>query len=223
MEIIGHAGAGALEVPNSRASFARASALGVDRIEFDVIEVAEGLVLAHDEKAARDHEPLSLSQGLGFLAELGIPLNCDVKGWGFEARLSEELANHDTAKRTIVSGHHLGSLLRLRSLLPDLRVGWSVPQPRGYPDRRVPGSPRTAALRGWKWRLPRVAEHAVAAGECDGIMCNYRIASRRLVERVHEAGGEVRVWTVPDPGTFVEMEALGVDGIATNDPRIARI
>jgi glycerophosphoryl diester phosphodiesterase len=37
---------------------------------------------------------------------------------------------------------------------------------------------------------------------------------------VHEAGGELYVWTVDDAEAIAGLEALGVDGVITNDPRL---
>jgi glycerophosphoryl diester phosphodiesterase len=37
---------------------------------------------------------------------------------------------------------------------------------------------------------------------------------------VHRAGGELYVWTVDDRERIARLEALGVDGVITNDPRL---
>jgi glycerophosphoryl diester phosphodiesterase len=37
---------------------------------------------------------------------------------------------------------------------------------------------------------------------------------------VHEAGGEIYVWTVDDAAQIARLEGLGVDGVITNDPRL---
>jgi glycerophosphoryl diester phosphodiesterase len=41
-----------------------------------------------------------------------------------------------------------------------------------------------------------------------------------LVRAVHDAGGQVYVWTVDDPRALVALERMGVDGVITNDPRL---
>ena len=51
-------------------------------------------------------------------------------------------------------------------------------------------------------------------------MAHWLLVSRRLVEAVHAAGGEVYVWTVDDAAGSARLEALGVDGVITNDPRL---
>jgi glycerophosphoryl diester phosphodiesterase len=44
-------------------------------------------------------------------------------------------------------------------------------------------------------------------------------ANPTYVERVHDAGGEVHVWTVDDPADVDHVTDLGVDVIITNRPR----
>ena len=44
-------------------------------------------------------------------------------------------------------------------------------------------------------------------------------ANPTYVERVHDAGGEVHVWTVDDPADVEFVTALGVDVVITNRPR----
>ncbi len=43
-----------------------------------------------------------------------------------------------------------------------------------------------------------------------------------LVAACHDRGLAVNVWTVDDPGRIAELAALGVDGIVTNVPDVAR-
>ena len=51
-------------------------------------------------------------------------------------------------------------------------------------------------------------------------MAHQVLVSRRLVKAVHSAGGELYVWTVDDAARIRALEALGVDGVITNDPRL---
>ena len=43
-----------------------------------------------------------------------------------------------------------------------------------------------------------------------------------FVERAHDAGLEVNVWTVDDADRIRELTRWGVDGIVTNDVALAR-
>jgi glycerophosphoryl diester phosphodiesterase len=49
-----------------------------------------------------------------------------------------------------------------------------------------------------------------------------RLVTEPLVERCHAAGLLVNVWTSNDPERLVERAALGVDGVCTDVPAIAR-
>jgi glycerophosphoryl diester phosphodiesterase len=40
------------------------------------------------------------------------------------------------------------------------------------------------------------------------------------VHHIQAAGGELYVWTVDDQATIARLEALGVDGVISNDPRL---
>jgi glycerophosphoryl diester phosphodiesterase len=51
-------------------------------------------------------------------------------------------------------------------------------------------------------------------------MVHWRLVSEALVDAVATAGGELYVWTVDDVLRLRELEALGVTGVITNDPRL---
>jgi glycerophosphoryl diester phosphodiesterase len=51
-------------------------------------------------------------------------------------------------------------------------------------------------------------------------MAHFAVVDARLVRTVSEAGGELYVWTVDDPGRIARLERLGVTGIISNDPRL---
>jgi len=44
--------------------------------------------------------------------------------------------------------------------------------------------------------------------------------SRGLVRAVQDAGGQLFAWTVDDPERIARLDALGLDGVITNDPRL---
>ena len=69
-------------------------------------------------------------------------------------------------------------------------------------------------------RLPARAARAIAAGRCEAVMAHFLLASPRLMRAVHGAGGQVYVWTVDDVPRIQWLEAIGADGVITNDPRL---
>jgi glycerophosphoryl diester phosphodiesterase len=48
-----------------------------------------------------------------------------------------------------------------------------------------------------------------------------RIVTPRLLDYAHEAGVEVHVWTINDPGDMARLVAMGVDGIVTDRADVA--
>jgi len=69
-------------------------------------------------------------------------------------------------------------------------------------------------------RLPAAAREHLEAGRCDAVMAHWRLVSPALVEAVGGAGGELYVWTVDDAARIRALEAMGVTGVITNDPRL---
>ena len=51
-------------------------------------------------------------------------------------------------------------------------------------------------------------------------MAHFKLVSPALLEAVREAGGELYVWTVDDAERIRSLEAMGVTGVITNDPRL---
>ena len=51
-------------------------------------------------------------------------------------------------------------------------------------------------------------------------MAHWRLVSPALVETIGEVGGELYVWTVDDAARIRSLEAMGVTGVITNDPRL---
>jgi glycerophosphoryl diester phosphodiesterase len=51
-------------------------------------------------------------------------------------------------------------------------------------------------------------------------MCHYKLVTPALLEAVRDARGELYVWTVDDARRIRSLEALGVTGVITNDPRL---
>jgi glycerophosphoryl diester phosphodiesterase len=150
-----------------------------------------------------------------------VRLDVDLKLPGYEDRVVEALREHGLLDRTLVSTMYMRSLVRLRELEPAVKLGWSVPRiQRDYaasPLWRLPASGGVVYLRR---KVVGAARRHLAARRCDAIMAHWRLVSRRLVEVVREEGGELYVWTVDDAARIRALEALGVTGVITNDPRL---
>ena len=56
--------------------------------------------------------------------------------------------------------------------------------------------------------------------DVDVIALKDGVETPRLIEDLHAAGMEVYSWTIDDPNRMVELMAMGVDGLITNDPAL---
>jgi glycerophosphoryl diester phosphodiesterase len=225
---IGHKGADLIVPGNTLASFDAALEHGVDMIEFDVLPEDEArpaesrLVLAHDFEHVAGAP--SLEDGLAHLARpefASVRLDIDLKLHGYEERVVAALRAHGLFERTLVSTMFMRSLVRLRDVAPDLRLGWSVPRMKRDPT----ASPvlRLAAYGGLPYLRRRVrlaAARHLAAGRCDAVMAHWRLVTPSLVRTVLGGGGELYVWTVDDAVRIRALERMGVTGVITNDPRL---
>ena len=229
MRRIGHKGADLIAPGNTPASFDAALAAGVDMIEFDVLpedldRPTEGrLLLAHDYTHDLSGAP-TLEDGLVHLASApfdDVEIDVDLKAPGYEARVVEALRAHGLVERALVSSQYMRSLLAIRELEPRLRLGWSVPRVhRDYTQTWLYRLPAYSALFYMRRKLPRLARAHLEAGRCDAVMAQWRLVTPALLAAVREAGGELYVWTVDDADRIRRLEAMGVTGVITNDPRL---
>jgi glycerophosphoryl diester phosphodiesterase len=226
---VGHKGADLIHPGNTTESFDAALEAGVDMIEFDVLPTdyddpaRSRLVLAHDYTCDVRRAP-TLEAGLDHLcgrAFEDIRLDVDLKLAGYEHRVLAALAERDLLGRTLISSMERSSLHRLRELDPEVRLGWSVPKARrDYTASRLYRLPAAALLAAGRETFPRRAGIELRSGFCDAIMAFHRLVTPRLARTVHAAGGELFAWTVDSATDILRLEAMGVTGIITNDPRL---
>jgi glycerophosphoryl diester phosphodiesterase len=226
MRRVGHKGADLIAPGNTYASFDAALAAGVDMIEFDVLpEPGSGrLLLAHDYHDAARRSPHTLDEGLTHLASeafSGVELDIDLKLPGYELRVLDALRAYDLLDRALISTQYKASMKELRAAVPEIRIGWSVPRLRRDPTRSpVLVLPALAALQVARVILPRRASAAIRSGVCDALMAHWRLVTPALVDAIRSAGGELYAWTVDELPRLRALEALGVTGVITNDPRL---
>jgi glycerophosphoryl diester phosphodiesterase len=225
---IGHKGADLIAPGNTIESFDAALAAGVDMVEFDVLpehaDGSGGLVLAHDFHDAARRTPLMLEEGLAHFAQdawAGVELDVDLKTTGYERRVIESLREFGLAERALISTQQEHSLGVVRAEAPDIRLGWSVPKVRrnylASPFTRIPAM---ALVQYARRVLPGRAAEAIRAGRIDAVMSHWALVTPRLARAIEAAGGELYVWTVDDATRIAALDAIGVTGVITNDPRL---
>jgi glycerophosphoryl diester phosphodiesterase len=224
---VGHKGADHIAPGNTFASFDAAVEAGVDMIEFDVLreERGEGLILAHDWADAAEREtPHTLQEALGYFCSerfAGTELDIDLKLPGYELRVLEAVRASGVLGRVLISTQYEESLALLRVTEPEVRLGWSVPKLTRDPFRSwATKVPAFVGLQVYRALLPGRAAAAIRARRCDAVMAHWRLVTPRLVRAVRAAGGELYVWTVDELARLRALEALGVTGVITNDPRL---
>jgi glycerophosphoryl diester phosphodiesterase len=225
---VGHKGADLIAPGNTSESFDAALKAGVDMIEFDVLPARwpadddTPLILAHDYEHAAGAP--TLDEGLAHLTAdpfADVELDVDLKLPGYEERVVRALQERGLVDLTLVSSQYMRSLVKIRALEPGLRLGWSVPRARrDYTKSVLWLLPALSALAFMRHRLPGLAEGHIGARRADAVMAHYRLATPKLVEAVHRAGGELYVWTVDDAEHIRRLEAMGADAVITNDPRL---
>jgi glycerophosphoryl diester phosphodiesterase len=228
---VGHKGADHIAPGNTLASFDAALDHGCDMIEFDVLPrehrgdyETTPLILAHDYGAAAKGVPPTLDEGLAHFAQdafANVELDVDLKLPGYEARVLAALREHGLVQRALVSTQYVESLRRLRALEPSVRLGWSVPKAsKDYLASPLTRLPAAAILAGYRATLPFRARRAIADGRINALMSHWLLVTPRLVKAIGQAGGELYVWTVDDAPTIRRLEAMGVTGVISNDPRL---
>jgi len=240
---IGHRGAAALGPENTIAAFRRAVEVGVDFIEFDILDLDDGtLVLAHSDEllevshrvAAGRVRPLrleelresapelpTLEQALEFFANEEVGLHADVKSPRHGREIASALRRHGLIERAVASSFWTSTLRDLRAEEPQLAVGITYPEDRrGLARRRLltPLVPAAVAVlaRAVPRRLPRWLKSTGATVA----MLHYAVLSRAAVDRCHESDAAVWAWTVNEPELLGRVVDLGVDGVISDNPRL---
>jgi glycerophosphoryl diester phosphodiesterase len=241
---IGHKGADAIVPGNTIESFHAAVEAGVDMIELDVVrprgDFADGadwrkaaagpgrasgpLLVAHDWGDAERRPPLSLPEALDAFSRPPldtVEIDCDLKLAGREHEVVAALRERDLIGRSMVSTMEIPSLLELRQLEPSLRRGWTFPRITRAWDRKRWARPMVAAwLVTMRRRLPSLAKRQLPALGVAAMWIYEPLATPRLAKVCEAAGVELIAWTVDDPARIRTLQAMGVHGICTNDPRL---
>jgi glycerophosphoryl diester phosphodiesterase len=216
---VGHRGAPALAPDNTLESFDAAVAIGVDMIEFDVLPGRRRpgeLFVAHDYGALARNQPLTLDTVLAHFATppfADVRLQLDIKRRGQEQAVLDALDAHALRGRAFVSTGAGAVLVRMRELAPDLPLGWTVPDLPLINELPTVGS---VYRRG----IPERAAARIRSGAVNALVAHWSMVTARLVDAVTGAGGEIYAWTVDDAELIVRLQAIGVSGVITNDPRL---
>jgi glycerophosphoryl diester phosphodiesterase len=212
--VIGHRGAPLLAPENTIASFAAAVEAGADAVELDV---AENLVIAHSLRE-QTGEPLVLDDALGFFTGNDVRVHIDLKRLGIEASVAAAVRRHGLEERAYVSSTSPRALRRLSVVAPRLERVVSYPNDRLRVSRFAwPGSVTAPAARAARAAMPARAQLLLRSARASALSLHHAFVSAAVARQA-----PVLAWTVNDPVEVVRLAGLGVAGIVTDDPEMAR-
>ena len=233
---IGHKGADALVPGNTIASFEKAVEVGVDVIEFDVLWLENGrpgmaaelrspLVVAHDWHAAANKEQLTLDDALEAFTRPPLDkvvINLDFKLPGREEEAIEMIRRHNLVGRLTISTMEVSTVLKFKELAPEISRGWTVPKvTRDWLSKPAWMKPALGmGLLAVRQRMPGIVRKGIVDLEPEAIWAFFGVLSPRLIDVIKSADLKLNVWTVDSPDRIASLEAMGVDGICSNDPRL---
>jgi glycerophosphoryl diester phosphodiesterase len=225
---IGHKGADAIVTGNTPESFDAAVEQGVDMVELDVLRDKEGrLIVAHDYEDALRRRPMELTEALDLFLEPPldeVEIDCDLKLPGREAELAGALAGRGLLERAMVSTQEIESVLKLRQLEPDLRLGWTYPKTkRDWTQYGWAQPALRAGISALRRRYPGLLAKRGPELQVQAVWVYHPIITPRAIEAARDLGVELYAWTVDDAATIRQLLEMGVDGICTNDPRLFEV
>jgi len=228
--VIGHRGASAARPENTVEAFRHAAELGADWVELDVRRTADHALVVHHDAVlpdgrvivdlARAELPDSVATLVAALdACAGMGVNVEIKNdpsdpdFDPQDRLAEAVADLlvDRAARPDLSN---------RADLADILVTSFNPRTIDVVHTRAPSIP--TGLLVFDLADPAAAIARAVGGGHVSINPWDPFVDRALIEQVRRAGLLIYPWTVDDPARMQALLDLGVDGIITNVPDVAR-
>ena len=205
--ILGHRGAASLP-ENTVPSFEKALELGAHGVELDVRQTGDGkLAVVHGSVVgSRAVQSSTYDQICKLPKGFEVPLLEDVlktfgkktfldielKTAGFEEQAVEMIRKHADPEKVLVSGFHPEVLTKVNDLFPEIQLGFIYNRTQDEESRH---------------NCP-----------IDVVIPQFRLASRELVEEVHDEGLRVIPWTVNEDREIKRLLGLGVDGVITDYP-----
>lgn len=228
VEIIAHRGAAASRPENTLAAVEKALCDRADWVEIDVQESADGeVIVAHDSDFMKlAGNPLKVWDAtMADIAEIDIGSWFGPE-WAGERTptLREVLRLAKGRGRILVELKYYGHDDDLEARVARIVEEEGMTDAVAVMSLKYPAVLKMRALRP-DWRHGVLAARAIgdpSALEADFLALNTGQVSAPLIRRAHEQGKQVYVWTVNDPALMSRMISLGVDGLITDEPGLAR-
>jgi len=228
VEIIAHRGAAGIRPENTMAAVLKAIDDGADWVEIDVQETADGeVIVAHDSD---------------FMKSAGVDLKIwnatmsDIAGIDIGSSFDPAYAGertptlHDVLmaargrSKVMIELKYYGHNVDLENKVARIVEETGMTDNISVISLKLPMVEKMQELRPG-WRTGILAARAIgdlSKLDADFIAVNTGQASVGLVKRSAAKGKKLYVWTVDEPVTMSRMISMGVDGLITNQPALAR-
>lgn len=190
---------------NSMEFLERAIALGVPALEVDVTVRNDGTPVLLHADCAGENEGVLLEDALRYIAENSdsIKINLDLKAFSNILRIAELVEQHNLTERCFFTGVEADKTQTVKIDAPNIPYYLNMDLNKMRLEDE--GYLRTAALE-------------VQRSGAVGINCQYRNASKKLIEIFHAEGLKVSLWTADNPLVMRSLLLLGPDNITTRRP-----
>jgi glycerophosphoryl diester phosphodiesterase len=226
--VIAHRGASHDAPENTLAAFRRAADERADLVELDVQETSDGVVVvAHDSDLMKvGNSPLKIWEATAeALRQVDIGSYRSAEFSDERVPTLEEALEACRGKaRVNIELKEYGHGQRLAERVVE------IVEAAGMQDQIVTMSLSRDLVEAMKKLRPEWTSGlltAKAIGNLSGLPVDFLavesgMATRRFIRLAHAAGKPVYVWTVNDPQRMIRMIGLGVDGLITDRPEVAR-
>ena len=226
--VIAHRGASGAAPENTIAAIDRAIADGTDWVEIDVQESADGVVVvAHDKDFMRQSR-VSRTVWESTYDELR---DIDIGSWfspefsGERVPTLREVLEHARGRAgVVIELKYYGHDQRLEERVVEIVESMDMASEVAVMSLHYQGVRKTEALRP-EWTYGLLS--AVSLGDLSKLDVGFLAVSaaqagRSLVRAARRSDKQVWVWTVNDPSQMSAMMSLGVDGLITDEPALAK-
>ncbi|MGA3288968.1 MAG: glycerophosphodiester phosphodiesterase family protein [Candidatus Bathyarchaeia archaeon] len=215
---IGHRGARAYAPENTLASFKKAIEIGVDAVELDVRKTKDNqLVVIHDADVKRT------TNGKGLVSEFTLK---EIKSFSTEGgekipTLEEALDFLDTKVKVFIELKEAGVERQVLSIVHEKGLERSVVVVSFLEDvlKKVRELDKDIEI-GLIYAKHKNPIKAALELKANYLLALYRFTHTANVEKAHENGLKMIVWTINTPEEVEEYAKKGVDGVASDKPDI---
>ncbi|MGB5177406.1 MAG: glycerophosphodiester phosphodiesterase [Gammaproteobacteria bacterium] len=226
--VVAHRGAAGKAPENTLASIRAAIEDASDWVEIDVQETADGEVIVIHDSDFMKLAGVDLKVWNATLEQLR---DIDIGGW-FDPRFTAErvptLVEVLEAARgkahVVIELKYYGHDQQLEQRVVEIVEQLGMTDEVAIMSLKYEGVQKIRALRP-DWRIGLLSATAIgdlARLDVDFLAVAMGMATPGFVRHSHEQGKQVFVWTVNDAVSLSRMMSLGVDGVITDEPALAR-